>query len=49
MMVKTMPWKMDNGEEVVVLTDGDATELDEEENGVDASGSGDLHERRGEQ
>jgi hypothetical protein len=47
MMVKTTPWKMDNGEAVVVLTDGDATELDEE-NGVDASGFGDLHERRGE-
>jgi hypothetical protein len=48
MMVKTTSWNMDNGEAVVVLTDGDATELDEEENGVDASGSSDLHERRGE-
>jgi hypothetical protein len=45
MVVKTATWKMDSGEAVVEHTDGGATELDEEENGTTASGSGDGRRR----
>jgi hypothetical protein len=40
MAVKMTPWKMDNREVVVELTDGGTTESGEEENGAAATGSG---------